>query len=298
METRQNPFAAAGFILLASSLIAGTTLLAKLAGQNHLGEPLHPLQISHGRFFFAFLAITVAVGVLRPKFARPHLGLHVARSASGWMGISLMFAAVTFIPLADATAISFLNPVIAMVLAVPLLGERVGPWRWAAAAIALCGTVILVQPGGGSFHPAALLALGAALVMGFEITLIKRLTGREIPLQILWFNNAIGCAIATCAVVWVWHWPSTGQWLALAALGMMMATAQACFIQGMKRADASFVAPFQYATLIFAGLYDFVSFGVIPVSTSLIGAVIIITGGVLLAWREGRNRARAPIPAR
>ena len=298
METRQNPIAAAGFILLASALIAGTTLLAKLAGQNHLGEPLHPLQISHGRFFFAFLAISGAVGLMRPKFARPHLGLHVARSASGWMGISLMFAAVTFIPLADATAISFLNPVIAMVLAVPLLGERVGPWRWAAAGIALIGTVILVQPGGGSFHPAALLALGAALVMGLEITLIKRLTGREIPLQILWFNNAIGCAIATFAVVWVWQWPSTGQWLALAALGMMMATAQACFIQGMKRADASFVAPFQYATLIFAGLYDYASFGVIPVSTSLIGAAIIIAGGALLAWREGHHRATLKNAAR
>lgn len=291
METRHSPIAAAGFILLASGLIAGTALLAKLAGQDHLGAPLHPLQISHGRFLFAFLIISGAVSVMRPKFGKVHLGLHVARSASGWTGISLMFAAVTFIPLADATAISFLNPVIAMILAVPLLGERVGPWRWAAAAIALIGMLILVQPGTEGFHPAALLAIAAALAMGFEITLIKRLTGREPPLQILWFNNAIGCAIATCAVIWVWQWPSPGQWAALAALGTMMASAQACFIQGMKRADASFVAPFQYATLIFAGLYDFVGFGVRPVLTSLIGAAIIIAGGALLAWREGRRSA-------
>lgn len=289
METRQNPVAAAAFIILASSLIAGTTLLAKLAGQDHLGDPLHPLQISHGRFLFAFISISLAVGLMRPRFTRPAIGLHVARSAAGWLGISLMFAAVTFIPLADATAISFLNPIIAMVLAIPLLGERVGPWRWGAAAVALIGAVILIQPGTGSFHPAALLALAAAFVMGFEITLIKRLTGREIPLQILWFNNTIGCIIATIAVLFVWQPPSAGQWMALATLGTMMATAQACFIQGMKRADASFVAPFQYATLIFAGLYDFVGFSAIPAATSILGAGIIIAGGVILAWREAHT---------
>lgn len=296
METRQNPVAAAAFILIASALIAGTTLLAKLTGQAHLGDPLHPLQISHGRFLFAFLAISVAVGVMRPRFGRVHLGLHVARSASGWLGISLMFAAVAFIPLADATAISFLNPIIAMVLAVPLLGERVGPWRWGAAAMALTGALVLVQPG-GDFHPAVLLALAAAFAMGFEITLIKRLTGREIPLQILWFNNAIGCAIATVAVAVIWlsgafQWPNPAQWAALAALGAMMATAQACFIQGMKRADASFVAPFQYSTLIFAGVYDFVGFSAVPAASSILGAGIIIAGGVILASREAHISRR------
>lgn len=276
-------------MLLASSLIAGTTLMAKLVGRDVLGDPLHPLQISHGRFLFAFLAISSVVGIVRPTIRTANLPLHVARSASGWTGISLMFAAVAFIPLADATAISFLNPVFAMILAIPLLGERVGPIRWFAAATALVGALILIQPGAGSVHPAALLALVAAMVMGFEITLIKRLTGREAPLQILWINNGIGLTIATLAVIWVWQPPTPAQWAALAALGFMMALAQTCFIQSMKRADASFVVPFSYATLLFAGLYDFTAFGVVPVTTSLLGAGIIIAGGILLAWRESRR---------
>lgn len=98
METRhppqppESPVAAAAFILVASALIAGTTLLAKLVGQDHLGAPLHPLQISHGRFLFAFLAISGAVLALRPGFHQVHWQLHVARSAAGWLGISLMFA--------------------------------------------------------------------------------------------------------------------------------------------------------------------------------------------------------------
>ena len=289
METRHTPLAAAGFMLLASSLIAGTTLMAKLVGRDVLGAPLHPLQISHGRFMFAFLAISTVVAITRPKIRAPNLPLHVARSVAGWTGISLLFAAVTFIPLADATAISFLNPVFAMLLAIPLLGERVGPWRWIAAAIALSGAVILIQPGAGSFHLAALLAMAAAAVMGLEITLIKRLTGHEAPLQILWINNGIGLTVATLTVIWVWTPPTAAQWAALVALGLMMALAQACFIQSMKRAEASFAVPFSYATLVFAGLYDFVAFAVVPVATSLIGAGIIVAGAALLVWREGRR---------
>lgn len=295
METRptptQAPLAAAGFMLLAASLIAGTTLMAKLVGRDSLGDPLHPLQISHGRFLFAFLAISTIVIFKRPALRSDNIPLHIARSVSGWSGISLMFAAVAFIPLADATAISFLNPVFAMVLAIPLLGERVGPWRFLAAAIALVGAIILIRPGAGSFHPAAFLALAAAMIMGLEITLIKRLTGRETPLQILWINNGIGLTVATVAVIWVWAPPTPAQWAALAALGFMMALAQTCFIQSMKRADASFAVPFSYATLVFAGLYDFGVFRVIPAPTSLLGAAIIVAGGVLLVWREGRRSA-------
>ena len=293
METRnispQSPAASAGFMLMATVLIAGTTLAAKLLGGDSLGDPLHPLQISHGRFLFAFLAIGSVAGAMRLRVERPDLRSHVARSIAGWSGVTLMFAAVSFIPMADATAISFLNPVFAMVLAIPLLGERVGPWRWGAAGLAVVGAVVLIRPGAGSFQPAALLALASAMVLGVEIILIKRLSGREKPLQILLINNAIGLVVATVAVAFVFQWPSPAQWAALAALGLMMAGAQSCFIQSMKRADASFAVPFSYATLIFAGLYDFAVFDVVPVPSSLTGAAIIVTAALVLVWRETRN---------
>ena len=95
----------------------------------------------------AFLAISIFVGIKRPAIKSANLPLHIARSISGWTGISLLFAAVAFIPLADATAISFLIPVFAMVLAIPLLGERVGPLRFSAAAIALAAARHLVTSG-------------------------------------------------------------------------------------------------------------------------------------------------------
>ncbi|MEM7734099.1 MAG: DMT family transporter [Pseudomonadota bacterium] len=288
-----NPGLAALLTLMAAAFVAGTTLLAKALGTGalggiDLGGALHPLQISQGRFLFALVAIIGFFAVARPGLERPNLPLHVARSAFGWGGVTLMFAAAVFIPLSDATAISFLNPVFAMMLAIPLLGERVGRVRWSAAVIALLGAMILTRPGAGAVELGALLALGAALVLGAEVILIKRLAGRESPSQILLINNVIGVGISTFAASFVWVWPTGPQWAALAGIGFLMAAAQACFVNAMARADASFVAPFFYATLVFAALYDGLIFGVLPDGVSILGATVILLGAGLLAWREGR----------
>lgn len=290
-ELQSAPYVAIGFMITATALLAVTSLLAKALGRGVLGPALHPLAISHGRFFFAFLFFLLVTAVLRPRFTHVNLGIHVARSGCGWAGVSLVFAAIAYIPLPDATTISFLNPVFAMMLAIPLLGERVGPIRWAAAGLALIGAIVLLRPTPGSFQPAALLALAAAVVMGLEIILIKMLTGREKPLQILLVNNAIGLLIATIAVYFVWEMPTPVQWAGLAALGIVMALAQSCFIQAVRRAEASFIAPFSYAILIFATVYDYVIFGAVPDITSVLGATIIITGAALLAWREARLKS-------
>jgi len=289
----QNPTLAAMLTLAASAFAAGTTLLAKALGTGVLGPEMHALQISHGRFLFAFVAITTMIAVVRPRMTRPDFRLHAIRSAFGWGGVTLMFAAAAFIPLSDATAISFLNPVFGMMLAIPLLGEKVGPIRWSAALIALAGAVILTRPGGGAIEFGAMLALGSALLLGAELIAIKRLSGREGPYQILLVNNGIGLLIATLAMLPVWQMPTAQQWAALAAVGMLMAMAQACFVNAMARADASFVAPFFYAALVFAAIYDALVFHVLPDTVSVAGALIILTGAGLLAWREGR-RPRAP----
>jgi drug/metabolite transporter (DMT)-like permease len=287
---QQNNALAAILISVATAFIAATTLIAKALGSDALGPALHPLQISQGRFLFAFLGLCLAVLIFKPTFEAPHWGLHATRTLFGWGGVTLMFASVAYIPLADATAITFLNPVFAMMLAIPLLGEKVGPVRWAAAAIALFGALVLLRPTPDSFQPAALLALLAAVVMGMEVIFIKRLSKVEAPFQILFYNNLLGLGIATLAVVAFWIKPTAAQWGLLAALGLSMALAQTCFVNAMARADASFVAPFSYGTLIFAALYDIIFYKVIPDVVTLIGAGIIISGAVLLAVREARAK--------
>ncbi|MBR9863345.1 MAG: DMT family transporter [Rhodobacteraceae bacterium] len=272
--------------LLAASLIASTTIVAKYLGT--LGTPLHPFQVSAGRFVFAFLALLVFSAMTRPGISNPKVALHLGRSLFGWMGVTLMFTAVAHIPVSDATAISFLNPVFGMMLAIPILGEKVGKWRWSAAGIALCGAVVLLRPGAGSFQPAALFALLAALFMGLEVVLIKLLSGREPPMQILLFNNGIGATLALTAALFVWTSPTWDQWIGLCLIGLLMVCGQALFIQAMRSAEASFVLPFSYSTLVFATVYDFWAFGAQPDAISITGATVILGGAALLAWREMR----------
>lgn len=283
-----NPPVAIAFMLAATVFIAASTLFAKALGTGVFGPPMHALQISNGRFIFAFIAIGSVALITRQRIRSSHLKLHALRTLFGWGGVTLMFAAVAFIPLSDATAISFLNPVFAMMLAIPLLGERVGRWRWLAALIAMIGAVVLLRPAAGNLQFGALLALAAALAMGVEIILIKKLSGREGALQILLINNSFGLLISSVAVLAVWDMPTPAQWAGLAGVGLSMAVAQACFVNAIARAEASFIVPFTYATLVFASLYDGVIFGVIPDLISVLGAGIIVLGGAVLAWREAR----------
>lgn len=293
---QQNNALAAGLIVFATVFIAATTLMAKALGTDSFGPPLHALQISHGRFMFAWIVIITAAAVLRPALERPHWPLHIARTVCGWGGITFMFAAVAYIPLADATAISFLNPVFAMMLAIPLLGEKVGRYRWAAAGMALIGALVLLRPTPESFQPAALIALGAAMIMGLELIFMKRLSRREGPFQILIFNNSLGLIVSSLAVIAFWQMPTLPQWGLLAAIGTCMAVAQVCFLNAMARADASFVAPFSYATLVFAALYDALFYRVFPDLVTWIGAAIIVAGAVWLALREARQKGAPTVP--
>ncbi len=273
-------------MVLAAALVAATSLLAKILGNGVAGAALHPFQISAGRFVFAFVTLMVVAPFFKLRFETTPWRLHFYRSLAGWMGVTCVFAAAARMPLAEATAISFLSPIAAMVLAIPMLGEKVGRVRWSAAAISLLGALILIRPGTSAFQPVALLALSAALLMGLETIFIKRLSRSERTIRILFVNNGFGAAIAVTAASFFWISPSADQWLLLITLGMIMVTAQSCFIASMKSADASYVIPFFYATLVFAAFYDFGLFDVVPQAISLLGAVIIIAGAVFLALRE------------
>jgi drug/metabolite transporter (DMT)-like permease len=280
-------------MIMASALVAGTTLFAKILGSATSENPLHPLQVSAGRFLFASLALLPLVVWKRPSFVGTDWRNHLLRVLFGWSGVSCMFAASTMMRLSDATAISFLNPIVAMVLAIPLLGERVGPWRWVAAAIAFAGVVILTEPGTDAFQPVALVAVTAAVLLGAEAIYIKKLTDSEPQLRILAINNVIGACIALIAASFVWRSPLMWQWLLLAATGVTMVTVQSLFMQALRRGDASFVMPLFYTTLIFAGLYDFAVFAERPRLAGLIGAVLIIAGALTIAWRERIQRRNA-----
>ncbi len=278
---------------LAAALIAVTSLLAKALGKGLGGSELHPVQVSAGRFCFAFLTLMPFLLWCRPGFHGAPWPTHIGRSFFGWIGVSFLFAAAAQMPLADANAISFLSPMVTMALSIPFLGEKVGPKRWGAAALALFGALVLTRPGTEAFQPAAILALLSAFFMGVEVIFIKKLSNGEPPLRILAINNGIGAGISILVAAFFWREPSLLQWQLLIALGITMVTAQFCFIQSMKRADASFVVPLLYATPVFAAAYDFALFGQPLSALSAAGIALIITGALILVRRERAAKLRA-----
>ena len=197
-----------------------------------------------------------------------------------------MFAAVTLIPVSDAISISFINPVFAMILAFLFLKEKVSLVRWLAIGIALVGSIILLRPSFDSFELASFIAFGAALCLGIEVIIFKKLSGIEAPLQILSINNSIGFVISITAASFVWVNPSDRQWAELFALGVIMVTAQSLFIQAMRRSNASYVLPFSYLTLVFATIYYIWVFKSLPDWISLLGAFTIVSGSIILSMKE------------
>jgi len=290
-------------MIAASVFIALSTFLAKgVAGHFETAaevEDIHPLQITAARFIVGWLIWTTVICIRRVPFEPILWPLHVVRTLFGWMTVTCVFWASSLMALADATAISFLTPVVTLLLAVFVLREQVGIVRWSAVAIMLAGAMVLLRPGTNAFQPAALIALIAAFTSAFEVLFIKRLTAREPRMQILFINNSIGLLIAITAAVAVWVWPSTQQTILLVGVGLSMALAQVFFLTSMRDGDASYVIPFMYSTLIFAGALDYIVFGDGPDAPGAAGASIIVFGAVFLALREAAvNRKKAAEPTK
>lgn len=276
-------------MLSAGALIAATSLLAKTLSLPLADTPgLHPFQISAGRFLFALFALLLFIAVFRnrrPTLQGANWRWHIARSLCGWLGVTAMFAAVARMPVAEATALSFLSPVVTMGLAIVLLGEYLTLRKVIAASLALAGAVLILRPGVEAFQPAGLLALVAAGCMGLEAIYIKRLSDSESALRILLINNMVGALISVVVASTVWLWPVPNQWALLVALGMVMVAGQALFIQAMKRGEASFVMPAFYSVLVFAALYDLIFCRIFLTSTALLGAALIVGSAIVLTQR-------------
>lgn len=278
------------------AFIALSTFFAKMLGRGTFGDPMGAFQIVVGRYGFALLALLPFALWQRERFRNLPIKYYAARAACGWAGVTGLFAAAALIPLAEATAISFLNPVFAMILAVFFLGETVGRIRWSAAGIALLGGLVLIRPGVDAIQPGALIALAAALFMAAEIIFAKLLARTEGVVRLLVVTNAIALCIAIVVASFDWRAPTWTEVALMAAVGWSMVSAQVLFMFTLKLTDASFATPFFYGTLVFAATYDALWFGVIPAPLSFVGAALIVTGAIVLAIREGGKRAPAPMP--
>ncbi|MBX6321230.1 MAG: DMT family transporter [Rhodospirillaceae bacterium] len=257
-----------------------------------------PFQIAFMRYLFgAAMAVALAsrlggIAGLRTR----RLGAHLLRSVLNIAAMLTFYYALAALPLADCMAIYFAGPLFMTALSVPLLGERVGPRRWAAILVGFLGVIVIVGPTGQGFQPAALLALGSTVLYALMLITTRQLSTTESSHTIL-FYYSLACIVVTGAVMpWQWVTPAPGDLWIIAVVGVAGGLGQYWLNQAFRYGEVSLVAPLDYTGLLWAAVFGFVVFGDVPGWAVLGGAAVVMASSVYLIRREALARRR-PGPA-
>lgn len=273
-------------------LAVGFSFTVLDATAKHLTQSLPVMEIAWGRYLFHLAVLPLFLGgqSLRSAFRSARPGLQILRSAFLLCSTVFFFVAVKYIPLADATAIGFVSPLLVTALSVPLLGEQVGIRRWVAVTVGFASVVLIIRPGFGMVHWAMSLPLLTASCFAlYQIT--TRILSRSDSAPTTYFFSAIvGLAVTTASLPSVWVAPSFWEWVCLIFLGSAGGFSHYLLIRAFTIAPASLLAPFAYAQLIWSTTIGFLWFGDFPDLWTIGGGVIICLSGLYVIYRERRLR--------
>ena len=277
-------------ILISVGLIAVVDVAAKF-----LTAEFHAIQIVWGYFLSMFLHILVYSAIrrrnLRLDLATRRLPLHLGRTALLIVSTSSLFVGLKYLPLADTMAINFVSPLFMAVLAVRLLGEKVGLHRWLAVIVGLGGVLIIVRPGGGMAHWAAVMPLISALAFAIYQIVIRILARTETTFATLFYTAAGALLWSSLVVGFVWHQPTLMHWAVFLGLGSLGVAAHLALIKAFELAQASLLAPFNYTKIVWGAFFGYVVFSDIPSLNTLIGCAVIIASGLYVLMGERKPSA-------
>lgn len=260
-------------------------------------------------FFRSFFAIPVIVvwlalrGQLREGLIARHPMRHVRRGVLGTTAMGLTFAGLGMLPLPEVTAIGYATPIFTVILAALLLGERIRLIRISAVLLGLVGVLIMIWPrlgGGAGLEDTA--ALGAVLILIATMARalvqiqIRQLVQTEHTAAIVFYFSATASVLSLMTLPFGWAVPDGHTVLLLIGAGVIGGVAQMLITSSYRFGSASMLAPYDYASMIFAILIGYFWFGELPTVVMLIGAALVIAGNILVIWREhqlGMERARA-----
>jgi drug/metabolite transporter (DMT)-like permease len=286
-----------GVLLKLSSVVLLSCLAAcvKYLGD---GVPTGQLIFVRGLISLAVLALIAwrveGLHVLRTDKLRSH----AVRSLSGTASMFCWFTALTLIPLADFTAISFTAPMFLTVLALLFLGERIHAYRWTALAIGFVGVLITIGPhltlGGSSFG--VLIALGAAVFSALAMVALRGMSGSggEHPLAITFYFSLTTVLVSATTAVAGWPMPTQQEWMLIGVAGLFGVFGQLLMTMSYRYAEASTLAPLDYTNLLFAVALGYYIFAEVPHWSMWIGAPLVIAAGLIILWREYRRYAAVP----
>ncbi|MBJ3764066.1 DMT family transporter [Maribius pontilimi] len=203
------------------------------------------------------------------------------------------FTALQYLPLTVTTTIMFSGPIAVTLLAIPILGERVGIHRLVAVCVGFLGVLVVMQPWGAEFHPAMLLNLLAMMLASLYFILTRMLAGIESNATAQIWASGLATLVLTPFVWSVWTWPdSPAGYAVLVLIGLFGGTSHICATYAHRLADASILAPMIYIQIVLAAIASIVVFGVYPTIWTLAGGLIIIAAGLYIWRRESRGRRR------
>ena len=260
--------------------------IAKLLGQSYSS-----VQVSWAR---ATVHLVFLAAVFLPRYGMPVLrtrkpGLQLARAGMLTTSNLCFFFAITFIPLAKASAVSLAAPLIVALLAWPMLRERTTPLRVASVFVGFLGVLVVIRPGGEVFHPASLLVLVSAAAYGVYQILTRMVAPYDPPATSALWSPLTGAVLLMLAQPWVWENPRTITDCALfLACGTLGAVGHYLVAQALHFAPANIASPFQYLQLLAAVGVGYVMFGNWPDALTWVGAGIIVSAGLVLAWSQAQ----------
>src|SRR5258708_7328827 len=237
--------------------------------------------------------LTTARNVFRSR--RPSLQV--------WRGVALLSSSLFFItglrflPIAEASATTFVAPLFVTALSIVFLGENVGVRRWLATIVGLFGVMVIVRPGGNAFHPAAILPIVSAFGWACTLIMTRMISGKDRAITTMAYSSIVGFCILTALVPFFWVTPNWRDIFLGVGVGVASTTGQWIVVLAFRYADASVLAPFSYSQLVWVTILGFLIFGEVPDLWTLVGAAIIIATGLYTAHRERLRRSQGVIPA-
>ena len=285
LNNSHQPLVGALLILSAGLLLAINDGLSKYLTQ------LYPV-------IFVVWVRYVSQTMLMVALFTPRMGRRVFVTLRPWsqlfrgvslVGVSILFiSGLRYIPLAEATAVIFLAPLMVTV-ASALLGEHVNRSQWIAVVFSLLGVLLIVRPGSSLFTPAILLPFGAALSFSVYQLLTRRLAGTDHPVTSNFLASLLGTTALSFLVVFNWRTPTITDAGLMVGLGCITTLGHLLLTNAYRFASAATLAPFTYGQIVFAGLVGFIAFDQAPDLGAMFGIAIIIASGLSIAYIQGRS---------
>ena len=280
------------FMVGAMAVLPYLDITAKYLGRT--GLPV--IETVWARLFFgALLTLPFAlraggVAGLRPRDP----AINMARAGLLLAATFCFFASLRWLPVADALAIFFVNPLLVTALSPFLLGERVDRRRWIAVGIGFIGTLIFIRPGLKDVNAGVILALVSGVCLAIYLLLSRKISGRTDPVIITFHTTLLGAAMASVLVISQWQWPSALQWALMVLVGIIATLGHFLILSAYRHAEASLLAPLAYLEMVMATFGGWLFFGDFPDFWTFVGVGVLVGCAVYISM-GARRKSAAPV---